>query len=77
MSLSITFTENALADHASLQDVMLSLFDRTFRVEFMVDNHPKGVLGLVVGASNTELIISTGGMRHYIPWGDITVLEYQ
>ncbi len=82
MNVAITFTPDALADNA-LQDVMILMHDRSFRVEFAVDDPDndevqlKGVVGRVTGASNTELTIAHASMKYHIPWDDIRVLEYQ
>lgn len=82
MNLSITFTDDSLGDGA-LQHVMILLDDHTFRVEFTVDDpdadyvHLKSVVGRVVGASDTELMIQHSAMKYFIPWEDIKELEYQ
>ena len=82
MNLSITFTPDSLGDGA-LQDVMILLDDHTFRVRFVVENpdddesSPREVTGRVVGASDTELMIQQSAMKYFIPWEDITELEYQ
>jgi RNase P/RNase MRP subunit p29 len=72
----ITFTKDALSNGA-LQHVMLLLDDLTFRVEYTVNGNLKGVIGRVVGSSDTELTIEERSMRFHIPWDEITLLEYQ
>lgn len=70
--LKIGFTPDALAD-GSLQTVMIALIDHTF----MVVANEVTVIGRIKGASNTELHISSGSVTHFIPWDEITELEFQ